>query len=188
MVEKKKIKQQRPEKCQRAKRGGQPAVRFYPGGQWRWGGRGRREPGGREAGGGWGDLPPSVPAADGHLGNAGHHHRHPSTSTVEVIPSPAGFISMLLCSGHGGNYEAGLFVGGGGTSSSVASEKYFRPGRARVGMGVEWSDRLDVKAGLAFGREGLSRARCRTIMSPHHCHPCLPWGSSPAKETDSERG
>lgn len=163
-------------------------MRFFPGGQWRWGGRGRREPGGREAGGGWGDLPPSVAATDGHLGNAGHHHRHPSASTVEVIPSPAGFLSMFLCSGCGGKYEADLFVGGGGTSSSVASEKYFRPGRARVGMGVEWSDRLDVKAVLAFRREGLSRARCRTIMSPHHCHPCLPWGSSPAKETDSERG
>ena len=33
MVEKKKIKQPQPEKCQREKRGAQPAVRFYPGGQ-----------------------------------------------------------------------------------------------------------------------------------------------------------
>ena len=47
-------------------------------------------------------------------------------------------------------------MGGGGASSSVASEKYVRPGRARVGMGVEWSDHLDVKAVLAFRREGLS--------------------------------
>lgn len=74
--------------------------------------RARRQPALEQRGPGWwrGGGFASSPATNGHLGNPGQPHRHPSGSVIKVIAWPAGFISTFLSCGYGGNYKAGLEV------------------------------------------------------------------------------